>query len=366
MAKASTPLSSVTLTRVAASMSHRTVEQARSALKAAELPIAPNVEAVIEAHLRLTAARKAAPAHRLARRLGYCPIAHPSRTEATGDARVLYTGEGHPTLHGRVGAVQSRRPSSAAAAGVPVLLPTGTPAHRLEVARCDAVRETYSHTYRTATHGTVCVELTDDPTKVGATQRESLDWNLYRGAQKGRPARVQDTTITVPADWRVRVQRRGLAVVDGMMTLDAAIVESTGCELFAATWLEQGRGTAVTQRRGYIARAGGQTYHGATADLAMTGLARKARAAAISAALASADLNTLVNDHRHMIVRISDARAIGACEYGIRSWCHAVGIDYAAGQASLEVVYAAYTREPRPEARATILRVLRRVRSLAV
>ena len=62
-------------------------------------------------------------------------------------------------------------------------------------------------------------------------------------------------------------------------------------------------------------------------------------------------------------VSVADAAASGACDYGIRSWCAAVGLDYEAGSAQLSEVYAAYQRQPRAEAHAVILLVLRRQRS---
>jgi hypothetical protein len=64
------------------------------------------------------------------------------------------------------------------------------------------------------------------------------------------------------------------------------------------------------------------------------------------------------------MVHVQDARAVGACEYGIRSWCYATGLQaaYAAGCATLRQVWDAYQAQPRAEARATILAVLKRVR----
>lgn len=61
----------------------------------------------------------------------------------------------------------------------------------------------------------------------------------------------------------------------------------------------------------------------------------------------------------------TDARAIGACEYGIRSWCARTGISYEAGQATVAEVYAAYQASPAPEARFAILHAARRARHAA-
>ena len=249
---------------------------------------------------------------------------------------------------------KSRRPE--------VLLPGGTPAKRLQWARNKAVLATFNETYRVAVHGNQSVILTDSPALVGVKQVEGIDWNLYRGSHKGRPARTQDTTLTVPATWRVRVQRAGLAVVDGMMTLDAAPIEATGCSLFAATWIVQGRGTSVSAVSGYIARAGLITFHADSIAAALAGLARKQKSAADEMALATGDFANIVAQYGSRRVTVGDARAVGACEYGIESWCHAVGLSdaLAVGETDLATMVAAYQREPRREARATILRVIRR------
>lgn len=249
---------------------------------------------------------------------------------------------------------KSRRPE--------VLLPLGTPEKRLQAVRSKAVSQTFCNAYRVAAHGTQTVVLTDSPSAVGVKQVDGIDWNLYRGSHKGRPARTQDTTLTVPATWRVRVQRAGLDVVDGMMTLDAAPLEATGCELFAATWLVQGRGTSVSAVSGYIARAGLITFHADSIAAALSGLARKQKSAADEMALSTGDFANIVAQYGTRRVTVGDARAIGACEYGIESWCHAVGLSdaLAVGETDIATMVAAYQREPRREARATILRVIRR------
>lgn len=232
----------------------------------------------------------------------------------------------------------------------------------------------YRSAYRVpgTNHGDENVALTDDPAKVGIDQTQETDWNLYRGSYKGWAATVTNTTITIPTDWRIRVQRQGLAVVDGMMTLDAGRIEGApeGVDLFAATWGEQGRGYTVTVQRGYIARQGATAYHGATPDKALAGLRRKLAGAEWAAKLRAADLSALMGrltdaDLDGATVRISDARAIGACEYGIRSWCHDTGLPYETGAASLRQVWAAYQTQPRTEARAAILHAMRRQRRLA-
>ncbi len=242
-----------------------------------------------------------------------------------------------------------------------VLLPKGTVAQRLDDLRKSTITSTLQQSVRIGTHDHLRVELTTDPKAVGIYQVENLDWN---NGYKGRPLMYRDTRVVVPFDWRVRVQRRGLATCDGMFTLDAAAVEAKGCELFAATWIVQGRGNAAQHVNGFIAKHGDLTYHASTIDQALSGIARKSRALALTAYLASADLDEVIGKVRGTIVKVSDAKAIGACDYGIRSWCSNVGIDYESGAAPIETVYRAYQREPRPEARAAILYALRRARKL--
>jgi len=114
--------------------------------------------------------------------------------------------------------------------------------------------------------------------------------------------------------------------------------------------------------------AEGVAYHGADARAAVQGLQRKLGARRLSAegsalvAASTEQFRGAVAPHADVLVRVADARAIGACEYGIRSWCATVGIDYDAGAATLAQVLAGYERQPAPEARAAILHALRRAR----
>lgn len=250
----------------------------------------------------------------------------------------------------------------------PVRLPSGTPAKRLNALRQAAVLATLDKMIDRHTHGTWFCQLTTDPAAVGIRSNQ-----YYTGENAGKwSIQATDTYITVPAEWRVRVQRRGLAIVDGMMTLDAAPLEAHGCELFAATFARRTGAKGVKVERGYIARADAITYHAATADQAISGIAKKRRELALTARLNAADLGALVARCPSARVSVGDARATGACVYGIRSWCAAVGLpvvyedatDTLTGSATLSEVYTAYQREPRPEARATLIRALRRNRAV--
>jgi len=243
-------------------------------------------------------------------------------------------------------------------------LPKGLMASRLDIRRKTLVLAAYHACYRApeSDHGTEYVSLTASPEKVSVSQVQSKDWNLYRGKFKGWAATITTTTITVPTDWLTRVRKHGIATLDGMMTLDAAPMDGApeDVSLYAATWLVQGRGYIVTPERGYIAIHGKTSYHGATAEKALSGLRRKIESAAWDASIKTADLDHLVSRAGDIKVCVSDAKAVGACEYGIKSWCNSVGLDYEAGCAPIAEVYAAYQREPRSEARAAILYAIRR------
>jgi hypothetical protein len=159
----------------------------------------------------------------------------------------------------------------------PVITPAGTPAQRLEVLRKTAIRKVFTSTFRQPAHGETKVVLTDDPAKVGVTQTPYDDWNVYAKSYRHGPARCLDTTVTVPSTWRTRVERRGLAVLNGMMTLDAAVVEGApaGVQLFAAMWASQGRGNSINVVNGFIAISNGVSYHADIAESALSGLKRK-------------------------------------------------------------------------------------------
>ena len=328
------------ITRIAAQSNAQTKVAAKAALKAAGLKQTLADELLAEV-TRIEKMRKTAKQDRIARKLGYSPV------DAT--ERRWPWEPGIP-----------KRCVAATPGRTPVRLPAGTPMTRLAALRKQAVIDTLARVIDRHENGDWSVKLTQDPTRVDVYQH-----GYYTGEKHGKwSVKATDTTITVPADWRMRVQRKGLDIVDGLMTLDAAPLEAAGCELFAATWARRTGAKNVKVDKGYIARAGELTYHAATADQALSGLAKKRRELALIVRLDAADWGALIEKIGHVQVRVGDARAVGACEYGIMSWCAAVGLDYAAGQAPLADVYAAYQREPRPEARATLIRVLRRQRAL--
>lgn len=247
------------------------------------------------------------------------------------------------------------------------------PVVRLDAWRRRELLATFRDTYRTpgVGHGDETILLTTDPAAVGVRQLQYNDWDLYSKNTR-YPATVTDTTITAPTTWRTRVQRRSLAVVDGMMTLDAQPLDGApnGVEIYASVWIIQGRGYSVSLAKGVIARQGRTAYHGADPAKALTGLRRKLAAAEWKATMRTLNIEALMTRIPAEIldritVSIADAKAAGACEYGIKSWCHAVGIDYDDGVTTLRRVWDGYRQRPATECRATILRVLRRNHALA-
>jgi hypothetical protein len=215
--------------------------------------------------------------------------------------------------------------------------------------------------------GSESLEITRNPSDVGIVQTESLDWDYYSKATK-YPKKIVDTDLTVPAAWWLRVRDQDLSIVDGMLTLDAQRAEGAPADvdLFAAVWLEQGRGYEIRAIRGYIARERitATSYHGADAAAALRGLNRKLGAVRATGKLqdllAKHGIDGVVSRAPDLTVSLADARATGACEYGIRSWCNRTGLPYETGSAPLADVYAAYRAHPLPEARAAILHALRR------
>lgn len=246
----------------------------------------------------------------------------------------------------------------------PVILPTGPLADRLQ----NRTRETVLQALHVALDLHVSgsesysVTLTTDPRAVTAVAETDRDWdNRYRGAYKGFAKTKLDCAITVPRAWLSRVYRRGLATAGGMLTLDAQALDcrEPGTEVYAATWARQGRGKSLVVVTGYIARSRGAEYHGASYLTAVAGLRRKLRTPAEAAESAARTVAAFAArwSTSTLLCSVADARAIGACEYGIRSWCHAVGLsaELDLGYATAAQLAAGYQLRPLPEVRQTIL-----------
>lgn len=237
-----------------------------------------------------------------------------------------------------------------------------TVSERRDSARDILVKSCLSRQYNIGTHGDVIpMSTTEGETGCGLSQQ--VQFGKYSGGCKYRKREVY-TIVTVPRDWLSRVYFRGLSYVDGLMTIWAQPVDAKGCEAFAATWVEQSRGSSVKLVRGYIARANSYSYHASTLAKAIAGLKRKTKSMSISL-LSNEQLLEIAQRHASTKVSVSDAKAIGACESGIRSWIARTNIALREEATTLGELVAAYTVVPATEARAVIVRALRRCRALA-
>jgi hypothetical protein len=138
----------------------------------------------------------------------------------------------------------------------------------------------------------------------------------------------------VRPNWRTRVAAQGLAVVDGMLTLDAIVVEPG---IWKATWVVQAAGFALREVVGFLARhPDGRIQHAASeaaarlmvagverkarnADTAMKEIAIKERATALLADMGS-DLDGWANRFGEVKVTKADSHRAGNCQTGTRDW----------------------------------------------
>jgi len=237
----------------------------------------------------------------------------------------------------------------------------------------DCALATYYECYRApeAGHGNERVVLVSEPHLIGVSQDQSMVWDMYRGSYKGWGATVTDTKISLSINYMERVFAHNIDEVDGLMTLDASPLPAPeGFKLFDAKWLVQERGYKTSVVSGFIAiNASGKGYHADTAVKAIKGLLKK-----VDSEVAAKEWTLLFSSNsieklaaqlpKNAVVKLSDARAIGACEYGIKSWCASTSLDYEKGRAPILDVIGAYQAHPRIEARAAIIHALRSHRSL--
>jgi len=215
------------------------------------------------------------------------------------------------------------------------------------------------------------VRFTEDPSRVGYFVYMGVNYDTYRGQYKGWAAREDHHKITVPKGWRLQVEKRGLAVLDGMLTLDAVrfdLRSPEGVAVYSAVWARQGRGYSVVTEHGYIAVAAGESYHAETPKKAVRGLERKLGVRFEYARWLTLPAQTFIErvrkraGGRPIEVTLDDARKTGSCEFGIRNWCWQTGLPYEIGRAPLDDVLDAYARVPVCEARLAIVHALRRER----
>lgn len=251
-----------------------------------------------------------------------------------------------------------------------VQLPRGMPAQRLTNLRKSTITTLAKATFRHGAPGGTdfIVEFAASSSEVNYSVSLNSNYDVYRGSFKGWAANADIHRIRVPLNWRLRVQRKGLALLGGMLTLDARPLEApNGIDLYAAVWASQGRGYDVKTQRGFIAVAGPESFHAETPEAAIAGLLRKCKTAeknrATMADMASS-VETFITNYSNYAIEVSldDARKSGSCEYGIRSWCESVGIELGREHVPMPELLEAFRRMPQTEVRRAVLHAVRRNR----
>jgi hypothetical protein len=284
-------------------------------------------------------------------------VAHISSERKTRRSRVI---------EGRLGHLPPVTPASAVT--LSVMLPQGTPAQRVKAIKVQAVASAARSLLRYGASGgstmRVCFAL--DASKVNYVVTMDQNRDTYRGAYKGWAASEDHHLITVPIDWRLRVERKGLASLGGMMTLDAhPLIPDGNVRIYAATWARQGRGFSVTVDRGYIALLDDEHFHAESAQAAIKGVRRKLKAAdaPVRGRVSPYDLSIegfiARYKGRNLSVSVSDAEDSGSCDFGIRSWCKFVELDYFSGAAPLEMVLDGFRKRPQEEVRRAVVHAVR-------
>ena len=176
-------------------------------------------------------------------------------------------------------------------------------------------------------------------------------------------------TIHVRSSWIRDVQDIGLALVDGLLTLDARPIPARRLPVgvaaaWTAIWVRQGVGTSLVTERGVMVRDRcGCTVHGPDLPTAARTLARRAQeAATITASTAAntadrtwrslaqigeaAKLATLTVFERALPVGLSESRSAGNSATGTRDWSerHLGGAEITTVWALLCAAYATTDR----------------------
>jgi hypothetical protein len=274
--------------------------------------------------------------------------------------------------NGRIGTPVTALP---APSGRPaVLLPLGQPTERLTALRKLTIEAYAQDMFRNGAPGGsgFTVKFAASTNEVGYRVDLDTDWNVYRGAFKGWVANVDCHKICIPADWRHRVEYKGLADLGGMLTLDAHPMKAPeGIALYAAVWASQGRGYSIKTERGFIAVGGdgNESFHAKTSDEAIAGLLRKygiGEKGIATIADMSASVDAFVSKYSPIAVDVSldDARKSSSCEYGIRSWCESVGIDIARVRVPMAELLEGFRSIPQTEVRRAVLHAVRRDKRL--
>lgn len=172
------------------------------------------------------------------------------------------------------------------------------------------------------------VVVVQTPTAGGARGDSSRAWSS-NGKWSGTNSSHQ---ITVDWSWLRTVCTRGIATVDGMLTLSARTCDGLRDDetAYTARWVQQGRGVSLQTRDGVIYRAGEEWMHAQT----LQGARRVAagRIAAVQAergraAKAVADVEAEIASLRGLTIHRSDIPAGVACASGVADWIAKRGMD---------------------------------------
>lgn len=114
---------------------------------------------------------------------------------------------------------------------------------------------------------------------------------------------------------------------------------------------------------------GNEHFHADSAQAAIKGVRRKVKSAeaptqaAVSPYALTVEAFVKPYERRKLSVSVSDVQESGSCDFGIRSWCAVVGLDFEAGHAPLAEILRGFQLRPQEEVRRAVLHALRRARS---
>jgi len=187
--------------------------------------------------------------------------------------------------------------------------------------------------FRTATAGdhSTFVHFVNEADRVKALA-VSMEGFRY---SKNSPWRRTDTEhrYYVHRLWGTRVYKAGLAVLDGLLTLDAGPAETTAtpdgrkAALYQALWVGQGQGFSLTTYRGYIATTTGLFYHATTAEAAILGLASRKKVEAEWPPKRLPKFDLAENLFGETAIEPADWLRAGVSESVLEGWCCRVGLE---------------------------------------
>jgi hypothetical protein len=181
--------------------------------------------------------------------------------------------------------------------------------------------------YRTTTHGhSVSVRVARTASVDSSVSRANNSTvGLPNSYNNGFGVNCSTHALSVRRNWLESVYARGVAVVDGLLTLDAQPTDSP--DTLRALWVEQSRGTSLVSSWGYLVRAeGGPWVHSAT-ERGCAKAQRDSAARIESYQRQQSSERAELEAAAYLTITLADARAAGLCESGIRDWCGKRGIE---------------------------------------